>query len=42
MLDHARKGRAKTGKVAMNVFHASITYLTILFVAVAVDVFLPF
>jgi len=26
----------------MNVFHASITYLTVLFVAVAVDVFLPF
>ncbi|GAB2473527.1 heme o synthase [Xylanimonas ulmi] len=42
MLDHARRGRAKTGKVAMRVFHASITYLTILFVAVAVDVFLPF
>nr|WP_245885954.1 heme o synthase [Xylanimonas oleitrophica] len=42
MLDHARKGRTKTGKVAMGVFHASITYLTILFVAVAVDVFLPF
>ena len=42
MLDNARKGRAKTGKIAMNVFHASITYLTVLFVAVAVDVFLPF
>ncbi|MCL1870888.1 MAG: heme o synthase [Promicromonosporaceae bacterium] len=42
MLDNARHGRAKTGKIAMNVFHASITYLTILFVAVAVDVFLPF
>ncbi|WP_098456364.1 heme o synthase [Sanguibacter antarcticus] len=27
---------------AMKVFHASITYLTLLFVAVAVDVFLPF
>ncbi|ACZ30588.1 protoheme IX farnesyltransferase [Xylanimonas cellulosilytica DSM 15894] len=42
MLDNTRRGRAKTGKVAMNVFHASITYLTVLFVAVAVDVFLPF
>jgi protoheme IX farnesyltransferase len=42
MLQNARRGRAKTGKVAMGVFHASITYLTILFVAVAVDVFLPF
>jgi protoheme IX farnesyltransferase len=31
------------GKLAaMRVFHASITYLTLLFVAVAVDVFLPF
>jgi protoheme IX farnesyltransferase len=31
------------GKLAaMKVFHASITYLTLLFVAVAVDVFLPF
>jgi heme o synthase len=32
--------RGKLG--AMGVFHASITYLTLLFVAVAVDVFLPF
>ncbi|WP_265521441.1 heme o synthase [Oerskovia flava] len=32
--------RGKLG--AMKVFHASITYLTLLFVAVAVDVFLPF
>lgn len=31
--------RGKLG--AMKVFHASITYLTLLFVAVAVDVFLP-
>ncbi|WP_166847491.1 heme o synthase [Isoptericola sp. BMS4] len=32
-----------SGKLgAMKVFHASITYLTLLFVAVAVDVFLPF
>ncbi|OLT53537.1 heme o synthase [Cellulosimicrobium sp. CUA-896] len=31
--------RGKIG--AMKVFHASITYLTLLFVAVAVDVFLP-
>ena len=31
------------GKLAaMKVFHASITYLTLLFVVVAVDVFLPF
>jgi protoheme IX farnesyltransferase len=31
------------GKLAaMKVFHSSITYLTLLFVAVAVDVFLPF
>jgi protoheme IX farnesyltransferase len=42
MLDNTRRGRAKTGRIAMNVFHASITYLTVLFVAVAVDVFLPF
>jgi len=27
---------------AMSVFHASITYLTLLSVAIAVDVFLPF
>jgi protoheme IX farnesyltransferase len=33
-------GRGKLG--AMKVFHASITYLTLLFSAVAVDVFLPF
>ena len=32
--------RGKLG--AMKVFHGSITYLTLLFVAVAVDVFLPF
>ena len=46
MLDAVRGGRSagkrSTGKIAMNVFHASITYLTVLFVAVAVDVFLPF
>nr|WP_245993405.1 heme o synthase [Xylanimonas allomyrinae] len=42
LLDHARHGRPRAGKIAMNVFHASITYLTVLFVAVAVDVFLPF
>ncbi|XBH22741.1 heme o synthase [Jonesiaceae bacterium BS-20] len=33
-------GARKIGE--MKVFHASITYLTLLFVAVAVDVFLPF
>ncbi|GGI07090.1 heme o synthase [Isoptericola cucumis] len=32
--------RGKLG--AMKVFHGSITYLTLLFIAVAVDVFLPF
>ena len=40
-----RRARAtpRRGKLgAMTVFHASITYLTLLFVAVAVDVFLPF
>ncbi|WP_233565883.1 heme o synthase [Cellulomonas sp. PhB143] len=38
-----RAERPGTGKLgAMKVFHASITYLTLLFVAVAVDVFLPF
>jgi protoheme IX farnesyltransferase len=32
-----------SGKLgAMKVFHGSITYLSLLFVAVAVDVFLPF
>jgi protoheme IX farnesyltransferase len=36
------QGRSKRGPGAMKVFHASITYLTLLFVAVAVDVFLPF
>nr|WP_233275998.1 heme o synthase [Isoptericola variabilis] len=41
MLRRARgEARGKLG--AMKVFHASITYLTLLFVAVAVDVFLPF
>jgi protoheme IX farnesyltransferase len=41
MLRRARgDARGKLG--AMKVFHASITYLTLLFVAVAVDVFLPF
>lgn len=33
-------GAKKIGE--MKVFHASITYLTLLFIAVAVDVFLPF
>jgi protoheme IX farnesyltransferase len=43
MLRRARdKADGKGGKVGeMKVFHASITYLTLLFVAVAVDVFLP-
>ncbi|MFB8228593.1 heme o synthase [Cellulosimicrobium sp. NPDC055967] len=43
MLRRARdKAAGKGGKVGeMKVFHASITYLTLLFVAVAVDVFLP-
>ncbi|MFV2142854.1 heme o synthase [Isoptericola sp. G70] len=36
------QGRTRGGPGAMKVFHASITYLTVLFVAVAVDVFLPF
>ncbi|WP_402465622.1 heme o synthase [Isoptericola aurantiacus] len=41
MLRKAR-GSTRGGPGAMKVFHASITYLTLLFVAVAVDVFLPF
>ena len=36
------QGRASGKLGAMKVFHASITYLSLLFVAVAVDVFLPF
>ncbi|MEU4363074.1 heme o synthase [Promicromonospora sp. NPDC023987] len=36
------QGSAKGKLGAMKVFHASITYLSLLFVAVAVDVFLPF
>jgi len=36
------QGKAAGKLGAMKVFHASITYLTLLFVAVAVDVFLPF
>ncbi|PJJ74296.1 protoheme IX farnesyltransferase [Sediminihabitans luteus] len=36
--EHPERGKLH----AMKVFHASITYLTLLFVAVAVDVFLPF
>jgi protoheme IX farnesyltransferase len=38
----AAQGKTRRGPAAMKVFHASITYLTLLFVAVAVDVFLPF
>jgi protoheme IX farnesyltransferase len=41
MLVSARRGPSRAAKVSMSVFHGSITYLTILFVAVAVDVFLP-
>lgn len=37
----ARTGNAKKLR-AMKVFHASITYLTLVFVAIAVDPFLPF
>ncbi|HWV79410.1 MAG TPA: heme o synthase [Isoptericola sp.] len=38
-----RAGHPERGKLgAMKVFHGSITYLTVLFIAVAVDVFLPF
>ncbi len=36
------QGKAPGKLGAMKVFHASIVYLTLLFVAVAVDVFLPF
>jgi protoheme IX farnesyltransferase len=36
------QGKASGKLGAMKVFHASITYLSLLFVAVAVDVFLPF
>ena len=40
MYRKAAAGEKKIGE--MKVFHASITYLTLLFIAVAVDVFLPF
>ncbi|WP_035834467.1 heme o synthase [Jonesia quinghaiensis] len=42
-IDMYRKARSGTTKKVgeMKVFHASITYLTLLFLAVAVDVFLP-
>lgn len=40
LLARARRGTHR-GSDAMRVFHASITYLTLLFVAVAVDPFLP-
>ena len=36
--EHPEAGKLR----AMSVFHASITYLTLLSVAIAVDVFLPF
>jgi heme o synthase len=36
------QGKAEGKLGAMKVFHGSITYLSLLFVAVAVDVFLPF
>ena len=36
------QGKAEGTLGAMKVFHGSITYLSLLFVAVAVDVFLPF
>jgi protoheme IX farnesyltransferase len=36
------QGKASGKLGAMKVFHGSITYLSLLFVAVAVDVFLPF
>ena len=39
----AARSTRRRGKLrAMSVFHASITYLTLLSVAIAVDVFLPF
>jgi protoheme IX farnesyltransferase len=41
MLIAAQRGTAHVGKLSMSVFHGSIVYLTILFVAVAIDVFLP-
>ena len=42
MLRRAKQGVRGKKLGAMKVFHASITYLSALFVAVAVDVFLPF
>ncbi|WP_246012655.1 heme o synthase [Myceligenerans xiligouense] len=42
MLRRAKQGAAGKTLGAMKVFHASITYLSVLFLAVAVDVFLPF
>jgi protoheme IX farnesyltransferase len=41
LLVRARRGAHRSAD-AMRVFHASITYLTLLFAAVAVDPFLPF
>lgn len=37
-----RRAKADQKLAAMKVFHASITYLTVLFVAMAIDPFLPF
>ncbi|WP_460753315.1 heme o synthase [Myceligenerans cantabricum] len=42
MLRRAKQGAAGKRLGAMKVFHASISYLSVLFLAVAVDVFLPF
>jgi heme O synthase-like polyprenyltransferase len=41
MLRASGRKDARTEKIAMRVFHASIIYLTILCVAIGVDVFLP-
>ncbi|GAA1857893.1 heme o synthase [Myceligenerans crystallogenes] len=42
MLRRAKQGATGKKLGAMQVFHSSITYLTVLFVTVAADVFLPF
>ena len=41
LLGHVRKDDAQTVKVAMRIFHGSITYLALLFLLVALDPFVP-
>jgi protoheme IX farnesyltransferase len=42
LLARARAGRTGSDLVPMRLFHWSITYLTLLFVAVALDPLMPF